>query len=59
MTAAEDATEVLRLAREALAMAEAAAVAAGVTVAGHVGEDPGVRPDDGCGWPRRPTDPSA
>ena len=45
MTAAEDATEALRVAREALAKAEAAAVAAGVANAGHVGEDPGVRPD--------------
>ena len=46
MTAAEDATEALSLARQALAMAEAAAVSAGVAVAGHIGEDPGVRPDE-------------
>jgi hypothetical protein len=46
MSAAEDAAEALRLAREALAKAEAAALAAGAAVAGHVGEDPGVRPDE-------------
>ena len=46
MSAAEDAAEALRLAREALAKAEAAALAAGAVVAGHVGEDPGVRPDE-------------
>ena len=46
MTAADDAAEALRLAREALAKAEAAALAVGVAVVGHVGEDPGVRPDE-------------